>query len=215
MQNHESIAALRKVYRLQSLDENAASPNGMDQFEKWWQNAVEAQIDEPNAMILSTCGNGGTPSARVVLLKGLLPEGFIFFTNYDSRKAKEIEENPAVSLLFFWQEMERQIRIEGIAKKITTEQSEKYFASRPRESQIGAWSSPQSRVIPNREYLQQNELKYEQEYENKQIPMPPFWGGYFIEAKRIEFWQGRPGRLHDRLLYTLTEKGWQIERLAP
>lgn len=215
MQEHESIANLRKVYKMQSLREADVKSDAMDQFEIWWKHAIEAQIDEPNAMILSTCSREGFPSSRVVLLKGLLPEGFIFFTNYNSRKGVEIKQNPAVSLLFFWKEMERQIRIEGIAEKISREQSEKYFESRPRESQVGAWSSPQSQTIPGREYLQEKEKLFSEEYRSRSIPVPPFWGGYLIKPKKMEFWQGRPSRLHDRLLYSLYDNRWKIERLAP
>lgn len=216
MSEHNSIAAIRKVYQLQLLLEKEVNDNPLKQFETWWLQAIENKIDEPNAMTLSTCTSLGRPSARIVLLKGLAESGFIFFTNYNSRKGKEIEENPFVSLLFFWKEMERQVRIEGTIKKISAEESDEYFCSRPIESRIGAWCSPQSSVIKNREYLQENAEKYNAQFGNENIPRPGFWGGYIVEPYRIEFWQGRPGRLHDRLQYSLNENNiWNIERLAP
>lgn len=216
MEEIDSIASIRKVYQLQSLLESEVDPNPVIQFESWWQQAIKGKIEEPNAMTLATCTANGKPSARTVLLKGVNDRGFIFFTNYMSRKGKEIEQNPFVSLLFFWKEMERQVRIEGVIKKISAEESDIYFASRPRESRIGAWCSPQSAVIENRELLQQNVKKYNARFADENIPRPEFWGGYMILPERIEFWQGRPGRLHDRLLYSLNENNvWKIERLAP
>ncbi|MEO5650461.1 MAG: pyridoxamine 5'-phosphate oxidase [Ginsengibacter sp.] len=211
-----SIAAIRKVYQLQSLLEKNADANPLKQFEMWWQHAIESKIEEPNAMTLATCSASGKPSARIVLLKGITENGFIFFTNYTSRKGKEIEANPFVSLLFFWKEMERQVRIEGSIKKISARESDDYFSSRPRESRIGAWCSPQSAVIDSREFLQKNVEKYNAQFGNEIIPRPDFWGGYLVTPDRIEFWQGRPGRLHDRLQYSVTENRlWNIERLAP
>lgn len=207
---------MRKVYKLQSLREEDVEKNPMKQFEIWWQAAIDSKIEEPNAMALATCGPGGKPSARIVLLKSLHKKGFVFYTNYESHKANDIKHNPFVALVFFWKELERQIRIEGKVKEISKKESDDYFAQRPRESQLGAWSSPQSRVIEDAGFLQENFKKYKDKFESKKIPRPPFWGGFLVEAYQIEFWQGRPGRLHDRIQYILTkENKWKIQRLAP
>ncbi|HEY5464357.1 MAG TPA: pyridoxamine 5'-phosphate oxidase [Hanamia sp.] len=216
MSETKSIADIRKVYQLQSLLEKEVDANPVKQFETWWQQAIDSNIEEPNAMALSTSSISGKPSSRIVLLKGIKENGFVFYTNYDSRKGKEIEDNPFVSLLFFWKKLERQVRIEGKIKKISSSESDEYFSSRPRESRIGAWSSPQSTVIENREVLQQNVEKYNQLFGKGNIPRPDHWGGYLVEPNCIEFWQGRPGRLHDRLQYSLTKNNvWVIDRLAP
>lgn len=216
MDENLRIFNMRKVYQLQSLLEKDLNENPIAQFENWWLQAVESKIDEPNAMTLATATTSGKPSARIVLLKEIKDNGFVFFSNYHSRKGKEIEENPFVSLLFLWKGLERQVRIEGKIKKIPTEESDEYFYSRPRESRIGAWSSPQSTVINNRDILQKNVEKYTSQFGTENIPRPDFWGGYIVEPYRIEFWQGRPGRLHDRLQYSLTENNeWIIKRLAP
>lgn len=215
MSTHPDIASIRKIYKLQSLLESDVDLNPFKQFEKWWQQAIESKIEEPNAMILATSTADGKPSSRTVLLKDFTNEGFVFFSNYGSRKAFQIEQNPYVALLFFWKEMERQVRIEGCIQKVSVEESDLYFASRPRESKIGAWSSPQSTVIENREYLQQNVAKYNEQFDTENIPRPDFWGGYIVIPTMIEYWQGRPGRLHDRLQYTSTENEWIIKRLAP
>jgi pyridoxamine 5'-phosphate oxidase len=216
MSETNSIAGIRKVYHLKSLLEKDADPNPIKQFETWWQQVIESDIEEPNAMTLATSNAMGQPSARIVLLKGIQENGFVFFTNYMSRKGQEIESNPVVSLLFFWKELERQVSISGTVKKISEEESDEYFSKRPLESRIGAWSSPQSEVIESRDILDKNVSDYTKKFDPQNIPRPPFWGGYIVSPTVIEFWQGRPGRLHDRLQYTINEQGaWTIKRLAP
>ncbi len=213
--NHD-IQNLRREYRLRSLLEKDVDSNPMLQFENWWNEAIQNNIIEPNAMTLATCGATGKPSARIVLLKGIHEDGFLFFTNYDSRKGKEIANNPSVSLVFLWKEIERQVRIEGMAEKISPVESDAYFSKRPRESRIGAWSSPQSKPIESREVLQKKYEDYSKKFNTDDIPRPENWGGYIVRPNLIEFWQGRHGRLHDRLQYTIdAEKIWKIERLAP
>ena len=210
------IASIRKEYKLKSLDEAAAADNAIKQFDRWWQDAINSEIDEVNAFTLATAAADGKPSARIVLLKGYDEKGFVFFTNYQSHKGQELATNPQGCMVFFWKELERQIRIEGSIEKISTEESDEYYFSRPLSSQVGAWASPQSSVIKNREVIEDNVKKYEAQFAGSSISRPPHWGGYRLQPQAIEFWQGRPSRLHDRLLFTLLEKNeWKIERLAP
>ncbi len=216
MSEVNAIANMRRVYQLQSLLEKDVNADPIKQFENWWTVAIETKVEEPNAMTLATCNALGKPSARIVLLKEIKQNGFIFFTNYQSKKAKDIEENGFAALVFFWKELERQIRIEGSIKQVSAGESDAYFSIRPRASQIGAWSSPQSSIIENREFLQKNVEKYSEQFQSGTVPRPDFWGGYILEPTLIEFWQGRPGRLHDRLRYSLsTNNEWIINRLAP
>lgn len=211
-----NIADIRKDYKMQTLSEAEAETSAIAQFGKWWQDAVNSDIEEVNAFTLSTATKAGKPSARIVLLKGYDENGFVFFTNYTSNKGHELTSNPQVYMVFFWKELERQVRIEGVAEKVSTEESEAYFASRPEGSRIGAWASPQSTVIESRAVIEENELKYRQKFKDQSIPRPMHWGGYRVKPVIIEFWQGRPSRLHDRLQYTLQKHGtWKIERLAP
>ena len=211
-----SIADIRKDYKLQTLNEIDIENNAINQFGKWWNDAISSQIDEVNAMTLATSTNDGKPSARIVLLKGFDERGFVFFSNYDSHKGKELVSNPQACMVFFWKELERQIRIEGVIEKVSNEESDAYFLSRPVSSQIGAWSSPQSSVILNRKVLEDNVTKYSQQFSTQQLVRPDNWGGYRLKPTLIEFWQGRSSRLHDRLQYTLQdETTWKIERLAP
>ncbi len=209
------ISSIRQDYRKQSLSEDTISENAVVQFKLWFEEAVAAALPEVNAMHLCTVSKDGKPSGRIVLLKGILENEFQFFTNYNSAKAKAIDENPNVSITFFWPELERQVRVEGKAHKLSAEVSDAYFASRPHASQIGAWASSQSSVIENRTFLEEENTNISTQFEGKVIPRPPHWGGFGVIPETIEFWQGRPSRLHDRLLYSKLENSWKIVRLAP
>jgi pyridoxamine 5'-phosphate oxidase len=210
-----NIADIRKDYSLLALNEDDIATNPIEQFSRWWNDAMHSEILEVNAMTLSTATKDGRPSARIVLLKGFDENGFVFFTNYNSRKGNELAENPFAALTFFWKEIERQVRIEGIVEKTDAAESDAYFFSRPQGSRIGAWASPQSTVIKSRDVLEENVARYTGEFKNS-IPRPPHWGGYRVMPLRIEFWQGRSSRLHDRISYTKTDEGsWKAERLAP
>lgn len=210
-----SIADIRKDYQLKSLTEAEVAKNPFTQFSTWWDEAVGSAIDEVNAMALSTVSPEGMPSSRIVLLKGFDEQGFVFFTNYNSNKGKQIERQQFVSLLFFWKELERQVRIDGIASKVTADESDAYFHSRPVGSQLGAWASPQSQKITDRSVLEQALESVKTKYSENTIPRPAHWGGYRVKPSKIEFWQGRSSRLHDRILYERVHENWQISRLAP
>lgn len=210
------IADIRIEYKRHSLSENEVQANPIRQFDLWWNEAISSQIDEVNAMTLATASSDGLPAARIVLLKGYDDAGFVFFTNYQSFKGQQLEENPRACLVFFWKELERQVRITGLIEKVSAEESDGYFSSRPESSRIGALASPQSQVIEDRRILENNEAELTKSFAGKPIPRPLHWGGYRVKPVSIEFWQGRPGRLHDRIQYGLNENGqWMIERLAP
>jgi len=214
--NQQELQNLRQDYSAASLSETTININPIKQFDTWFNEAIEAKLPEPNAMTLATATHDGRPSARVVLLKGFDVNGFVFYTNYLSRKGKEITKNPLGAINFFWGELERQVRIEGTIEKLSKEESEKYFHSRPKLSKFGAVVSPQSQEIPNREILESKMTQLETEYADKDIPKPSFWGGYILKPRMIEFWQGRSNRLHDRILYKkIDNKNWKKVRLAP
>lgn len=211
-----TIAGIRKEYKLQTLSEKDILQDPFEQFNKWWQEAINAGIDEPNAMTLATASADGMPDARIVLLKDLSEKGFAFYTNYNSAKGRQLEENPRAALVFFWKELERQVRISGLVSLAPEKMSDDYFNSRPEDSRIGALASPQSEPIESREWLEEKERKIRNEWAGKTITRPTHWGGYWVKPVRMEFWQGRPSRLHDRLQYSLQSTGtWKIERLAP
>jgi pyridoxamine 5'-phosphate oxidase len=210
------IADIRKNYSRKKLLEKKSSKDPIQQFGKWWKQAIKAGINEVNAMTLATASADGIPSARVVLLKDFDEKGFTFFTNYESYKGQQLAENPKACLVFFWKELERQVRITGLVDRITAEASTEYFLSRPAESRLGAVVSPQSRVIDSRDWLDENYGKKKKELKGQPIERPEYWGGYIVKPVIVEFWQGRPSRLHDRLQYSLQEDGsWKVERLAP
>lgn len=215
MSSPDSIASLRKSYERAELNEEASHANPLQQFDQWLKEAITSEVPEPNAMTLATVAANGRPSTRIVLVKGYDEHGIVWYTNYDSRKGEELAANPFAALQFHWVELERVVRIEGMVEKVSAQESDEYFKSRPLDSRIGAWASPQSQVIPNRGVLVANAAKYGAKF-LLQPPRPPHWGGYRLKPDNWQFWQGRPSRLHDRLRYTLQDGGgWLRERLAP
>lgn len=211
-----SVADLRKEYTFRGLSEADVYPNPFEQFRIWFDQALAAQLPEPNAMTIATATSDGKPSARMVLLKDFDERGFVFYTNYESHKGQELVANPWGAIVFWWAELERQVRIEGRVEKVPPEESDEYFHSRPKGSQLGAWASAQSQVVESREVLERRLEQLKEEYENKDVPRPPHWGGFRVVPQEIEFWQGRPNRLHDRLVYRCGEDGsWTIQRLSP
>jgi pyridoxamine 5'-phosphate oxidase len=213
---NRDIASIRKNYAHSELTEQDAATDPIVQFDKWWKDALAAEIDEVNAMTLATASSDGVPAARIVLLKEFSSEGFVFFTNYNSFKGRQLTENPKACLVFFWKELERQVRITGLVQKVDASESDAYFQSRPEGSRIGASVSPQSQIIENREWLENKWNEAAGEWSGKPIERPAHWGGFRVKPVLIEFWQGRPSRLHDRLEYSLQENGgWKRVRLAP
>jgi len=215
MNKTKPIADIRKDYSSKSLSKNEVDIDPIAQFTKWFNEAINGKINEVNAMTLSTASAQGKPSARIVLLKGVENNGFVFFTNYNSEKGQQLNKNPFGALTFFWKELERQVRIEGKVQKISQEDSTRYFNSRPYKSRVGAWVSDQSKPLTSRVELMKKFTWQATKFVGQDVPKPDFWGGYILIPNRIEFWQGRPSRLHDRINYTLKEEVWHIERLSP
>lgn len=212
---NKSIADIRTDYLMASFSEQDAAIEPFSQFSRWWNDAINSKIEDVNAMTLATVSAKGIPSARIVLLKDYNEKGFVFFTNYQSDKGKEIAQNPHVCLVFFWKELQRQVRIEGIAEKISEVESDEYFNSRPLESKIGAWASHQSSVIPYRQIIDENVKRYTEVFKDEDVPRPDYWGGFCVKPNLVEYWQGRQSRLHDRIQYTLDNGIWKLERLSP
>lgn len=206
---------MRQEYRSGNLDEKEMPSNPLDQFRNWFEEAISSGITEPNAMTVASSTAEGKPSARVVLLKEMNDNGFIFFTNYNSRKGHELITNPFVAVVFDWHDIERQVRIEGIIEKVDENESDAYFNIRPNESKLGAWASPQSKIVSGREELEELEKSYAIRFKGNEIPRPPHWGGFLIKPTMIEFWQGRPNRMHDRMAYYKNGSNWELRRLAP
>ena len=209
------IQDIRKSYTVGELREEDLNADPITQFGAWLQAAIDADVPEPTAMTLATVGENGQPSARVVLLKGVDAQGFRFYSSYESRKGRELEQNPKAALVFYWHALERQVRVEGSVQKLSREESERYFKSRPHGSQLGAWASQQSEVIEEREGLEARLEELENLYKEGEAPLPDFWGGYLVMPSVLEFWQGRPNRLHDRFCYTRREDAWEMVRLSP
>ena len=210
-----SVADLRREYARARLDEANVSPDPITEFARWFEEAVKAEVQEPNAMTLATASPDGAPSARIVLLKGFDERGFVFFTDYRSQKGTELEQNPRAALVFYWPELERQIRITGATLPVGREESEAYFRTRPRGSRISAWVSHQSQVIAGRKLLEDRVPELEKRFPGDDVPLPPYWGGVRLAPTSVEFWQGRTSRLHDRIRYTRDDERWRIERLSP
>jgi pyridoxamine 5'-phosphate oxidase len=211
----DHVARLREEYTRAGLRESDATSDPIEQFRSWFDEVLAADLHEPNAMTLATATPDGRPSARVVLLKGFDERGFVFYTSYEGRKGRELETNPDCALVFYWGELERQVRVEGRASPVPEEESDEYFGSRPRGSRLGAWASEQSRPVEGRGVLEERLQELEAEYEGREVLRPPFWGGYRVEPEVIEFWQGRENRLHDRLVYRRSGSSWRRERLQP
>jgi len=210
-----TIAQLRTEYSKKELRQQDVAPNPIDQFKLWFEEAIKSEVPEPNAMSLATVDSNGQPSLRVVLLKEVNENGFVFFTNYQSKKGESIKYNPLIGLNFYWHDLERQVRIEGSASKINQTLSDEYFESRPRGSQVGAWISPQSRPIEKRSFLEKEQNAFEKKFSDQPVPRPEHWGGYLVRPHTIEFWQGRASRLHDRICYQKEDERWEVKRLAP
>ncbi len=216
MKDERTVREARISYEKGTLDEGEAAPEPLAQFERWLGEAIASdEVVEPNAVTVASVGAEGRPSLRVVLLRGYDEQGFVFFTNYESRKGHELDAHPHAALLFYWAALERQVRIEGKIARLPAPESDAYFAQRPRGHRLSAWASPQSTIVPNRIYLEARMQAADEQFEGMDVPRPPYWGGYRLTAQAYEFWQGRRNRVHDRLAYTRTEKGWGLSRLAP
>ncbi len=215
MINNTDLSSLRRNYSLQRFDESTVEVNPFQQFSKWMEEALKSDLLDPTGMALGTANKDGIPAVRMVLLKGFDENGFVFFTNYESHKGSDLINNPNASILFFWKELERQIRITGTIEKTSRQESEEYFHTRPLESQLSAWASRQSSPIPNRKFLENEFEELKLKYGHKQIPLPPFWGGFRLIPNYFEFWQGRENRLHDRISYRIKNDFWDIVRLSP